>query len=62
MLLAEKTHICFNEIGSMRHKVLGRRHFPPFLDPDEVLHRVQALLDAGRRQELFDRHRIAEEQ
>ena len=46
----------------MRHEVLGRRHFPPFLDPDEVLHRVQALLDAGRRQELFDRHRVAEEQ
>ena len=56
------THICFDEIGSMGDKVLCRRHFSTFLYPDEVLDRVQPLLLAGGRQELLDRHRVAQKQ
>ena len=56
------THVCLDEIGSVRYKVLRIWHCPPLLDPDKVLYGVQAFLDAGGGQEVFDGHRVSEEE
>ena len=58
------THICFDEIGAVGDEVLlaavvrvpVRRPLPPLLDADKVLDRVEAALEARRRQEVLHRH------
>ncbi len=44
----------------MRDKVLCRWHVPPLLDPEKVLDRVEALLEAAGRQEVVHGHGVAE--
>lgn len=54
------THVALDEIWSVWHEVLRPRHVFPLFDPDEVLHRVQALLEAAGGQKVVHGHGIAE--
>ena len=61
---AVATHICFDEICPVGDKVLlapvAVPCRPPLLDPDKVLCRVEALLEAGGGQEVIHSHALAQ--
>ena len=57
------THICLDEIRPVGDEVLlaahVRRRRPPLLDPDKVLGRVEALLEAGGGQKVLHSHPLS---
>ena len=57
----QNTHVGLYEVRPVRHEILRVGHVPPLFHPDEVLHGVQALLQAGGGQEVLHRHAVAEE-
>lgn len=54
------TYICFDQIVTVRNKVVVIFHIAALLDAHKVLHRVEVLALAGAREELLDGHALAQ--